>query len=116
MKKLVLENFVISINETEQGIPRHGRIEFRESRVSFFNEKIPGRSKRVGRIKLGKKRPDILVLTKLVEGNSPHISEIATPEPADKGTPHEAVSTRNMDQACMFGKRLGEFIFNEVRA
>jgi hypothetical protein len=55
--------------------------ESRRTRVSFFDKNS---NKRVGRIELGKKNPDILLLTKYVELDN-SIEEIVKSSPHDKG-------------------------------
>jgi hypothetical protein len=105
-----LESMIASVQNSMKRIPTNCRVEFRESRVSFFNDELPGRSKRAGRIELGKKQPDILVLTSLVEEYG-HISKIATPEPADKGPHMRRFRLSSIEQANLFGTSLGSFIF-----
>ncbi|MEO8460618.1 MAG: hypothetical protein ABI451_08825, partial [Dokdonella sp.] len=51
--------------EGQGGLPGHLRCEIRSSRVVFFDDRIPIGSQRVARMELGKKNPDILVLTRL---------------------------------------------------
>lgn len=108
-----LESVIASVQKAMKCIPTNCRVEFRESRVSFFNDELPGRSKRAGRIELGKKQPDILVLTSLVEEYG-HISKIATPEPADKGPHMRRFRLSSTEQANLFGASLGSFIFESL--
>lgn len=105
-----LEAFISSINENYGGVPINGRLEFRASRVSFFDEAIPKSSKRVGRIEIGKQQPDVLVLSSLVE-NSPQLSSVAKPEPHDKGPHMRRFRLRDEESAKKFGIILGKVIF-----
>ncbi len=113
LEVVFLENMVASVQDSLKCIPTNCRIVFRDSRVSFFNDELSGRSKRAGRIELGKQQPDILVLTSLVEAHS-HISKIATPEPADKGPHMRRFRLSSIEQAKLFGASLGGFIFEVV--
>lgn len=105
-----LEAFICSIDKHYGGVPNNGRLEFRASRVSFFDEAIQKSSKRVGRIEIGKQQPDVLVLTNLVE-NAPKLSSVAKPEPHDKGPHMRRFRLRNEESAKKFGTILGKVIF-----
>jgi hypothetical protein len=70
--------------EKHGGVPKHLRCEVRASRIVFFDSRTNGR--RVARIELGKRQPDVLVLTELVD-SAPQLPQIASAAPHDKG-PH----------------------------
>lgn len=110
LERAFLDHLILSIQQSLTIIPSSCRIEFRDSRVSFFNEELSGQSKRVGRIELGKKQPDILVLTRLVNANA-DISEVATPQPADKGPHMRRFRLGEIEQARQFGTTLGKHLF-----
>lgn len=85
LEKLLLETVVNQFAE-QGGLPGQLRCEIRSSRVAFFDCRIATRSKRVARIELGKRQPDILVLTELAASETT-LSKIAPAMPHDKG-PH----------------------------
>ncbi|MEZ7206769.1 hypothetical protein [Pseudoalteromonas sp. DY56-GL79] len=100
-----------SIARAHGEIPSHCRFEFRSSRVSFFDQSGAGSSKRVGRIELGKREPDILVLTQLA-ASSEILNSIAPPRPHDKGGHMRRYRLPNIDAANSFGYALGTIIFS----
>lgn len=100
-----------SIARTHGEIPSHCRFEFRSSRVSFFDQSATESSKRVGRIELGKREPDILVLTRLA-ALSGALNSIAPPRPHDKGGHMRRYRLPNIDTANSFGHALGTIIFS----
>lgn len=95
--------------EQRGGWPTHLRCEVRSSRVAFFDDRIATGSKRVARIELGKKHPDILVLTELAGAETP-LRKIASASPHDKG-PHMRRFRLNGDnQAGRFGEALADVL------
>ncbi len=91
------------------GIPIHLRCEARASRVSFFDERIPNSSKRVARVELGKRQPDALVLTKLVN-QSNTLQSLSSAVPHDKGPRMRRFRLSEESQAKAFGKALADLL------
>lgn len=91
--------------EKHGGIPEHLRCEVRDSRVVFFDYRTNG--KRVARIELGKQQPDVLVLTDLV-ASAPHLSQIASAAPHDKGPHMRRFRLSGESQTKEFGKALAK--------
>lgn len=106
-----LEALVRSVSDHHGDIPSRSRFEFRSSRVSFFDESQSTPTKRTGRIELGKRHPDILVLTEIVNA-SPSLSKIAPPAPHDKGPHMRRFRLPDESSAMAFGIALGKVIFN----
>ena len=85
------------------GLPAHVHCEVRSSRVVFFDKR--GSAERIARIELGRRQPDVLVRTALVDSD-PRLSEIAPVAPHDKGPHMRRVRLSNAVQAGEFGRAL----------
>ena len=107
LEKLFLESMMNQF-EMQGGRPQHLCWEVRSSRVAFFDQRIAAGSKRVARIELGKKYPDILVLTELSAGTE--LSKISTPAPHDKGQHMRRFRLSREDQSRWFGTKLAEIL------
>lgn len=81
------------------------RVEFRSSRLSFFDESSASNHKRVFRIEFGKKHPDILILAEIVNHN-PELSETAVPFEHDKGSHMSRFRLSEVTQAKIFGAQV----------
>jgi len=106
-----LDSLIDSINQIYGELPLGCRFEFRSSRVSFFNESVSESSTRVGRIEIGKKNPDIIVLTKLV-ALANKLNSIAPPRPHDKGPHMRRYRLTDIAGSVSFGRELGAIIFS----
>lgn len=95
--------------EAQRSLPIHLRTEIRSSRVSFFDSRSTSRSMRVARIELGRKHPDILVLTALVS-SSKTLSQIAFPTPHDKGPHMRRFRLADDQKAETFGVELAKVL------
>lgn len=83
------------------------RIEFRKTRVSIFGECLDGR--RIARLELGKRQPDVLILTELVQGDE-ILCGLSQPAPHDKG-PHMRRFRLSHDiQAASFGRAMAALL------
>ena len=91
------------------GMPSNLRCDARESRVSFFDERISVRSKRVARIELGKQQPDILVLTSLANVTAT-LQSLARSAPHDKGPHMRRFRLSDESQTEAFGKALADLL------
>lgn len=80
--------------------------ESRKTRISFFTKET---HKRVGRIELGKKNPDILILTELVEMDN-SIENIIKSFPHDKGSHMRRFRLDEKQKAIEFGKKMIDLI------
>jgi len=101
----VLIEAILKHFEENGGIPEHLRTEVRCSRVAFFDNRIKSGSKRAARIELGRKQPDILLLTTAAKRNE-ELSKLATPAPHDKGPHMRRFRLSSEWQATSFGKQL----------
>ena len=110
VESVFLLAFIESLRATHGCIPTGCRLEFRSSRVSFFDDRVEGRSKRVGRIELGKQQADILVASNIAD-DSPTLKNIATPAPHDKGPHMRRFRLRAEQEAVLFGQALGRLLF-----
>lgn len=108
LEKRFLESMANQFAE-QGGLPGHLRCEVRSSRVAFFDDRIPIGSKRVARIELGKRNPDILVLTVLA-GPDTKLSKIAPPTPHDKGPHMRRFRLSGEAQTSSFGEALAEVL------
>jgi hypothetical protein len=93
--------------EKQCGIPKHLRCEVRASRIVFFDDRANAR--RVARVELGKRQPDVLVLTELVT-LAPHPALIASAAPHDKGPHMRRFRLSEELQTKDFGKCLAEVL------
>jgi hypothetical protein len=82
IEQILLRSIASALHEIGQ--QEFLNIEARDTRISFFDSRINGRSKRVARIELGKQNPDVLVLTDVVEQGA-DLGAIVTPFMHDKG-------------------------------
>lgn len=106
-----LDSLIDSLNQMYGELPLGCRFEFRSSRVSFFNESASESSTRVGRIELGKKNPDIIVLTRLVAFAN-RLNSIAPPRPHDKGPHMRRYRLPDIVGSERFGRELASIIFS----
>lgn len=97
--KAILDGFDDQVFRTSLGI------ETRDTRVTFSNSSLPHRESRLARIELGKKHPDILVRTWIVNA-FPVLAEIATPTIHDKGAHMRRFRLGSTEEAHRFGTAL----------
>jgi hypothetical protein len=71
------------------GIPVWLLCKLRTSRISFFDSNLKGSSQRIGRIEFGKKQPDILLLTSIVEKMRNKKNEMSPLESIVQSNPHD---------------------------
>lgn len=105
-------SLIDSIHQTYGNLPSGCRCEFRASRVSFFNDSAFEPSRRVGRIELGRKNPDVIILTRLV-ASANSLNSITPPRPHDKGPHMRRYRLPDVAGAENFGRELGPIIFSD---
>jgi len=89
----------------EESIPSYIQIETRDTRISFFDNRITDKSKRVARIELVKVQPDIIVLTRICDEHQ-ELASISTPTIHDKGAHMRRFRLQDQEQAKQFGQAL----------
>ena len=110
LDRLLLQSLVAEL-ERQGGMPQHLRCEIRASRVAFFDERVGSGSKRTARVELGKKQPDILVLSSLVT-DSTGLEAIAPSDPHDKGPHMRRFRLSNEAQTEQFAVALAKVLGN----
>ena len=106
-----LRSLFTSMRQSLGEIPNHCDVQFRSSRVAFFTKLPPSNSKRVGRIELGKKQPDILVSTEIMD-NVPELDRISPSTPHDNGPDMRRFRLATTQQCEQFGAALGKVVFS----
>jgi hypothetical protein len=98
---------LVAINETleSSGMPSFLRIEARKTRVSLFDDRRLKQTQRIARLELGKKHPDVLVLTEMVEKIT-ELAAVAKPFIHDKGEHMRRFRIKDEDAAMKFGRYL----------
>ncbi len=108
LEKLLLSSMMDQLKKQGE-FPIHLRCEVRSSRVVFFDERISLGSRRVARIEVGKKQPDILVKTNLV-GTEGGLSELASCQLHDKGSYMRRFRLSDKVQTVKFGNTLASML------
>jgi hypothetical protein len=112
LDRLFLSTLVEQL-ERHGGVPGHLRIGARDSRVSFFDRRISDGSKRVARLELGRRQPDVLVLTSLA-AQHPDLVCIVPPTPHDKGEHMRRFRLASDVQTVAFANQLGLVLHQSV--
>lgn len=81
------------------------RIEARKSRVVFFEAASIGKGKRLARIELGKRHPDILIRTEVVAAHS-RLAALSPPQIHDKGPHMRRFRLADVVTAAAFGEAM----------
>ncbi|MDN3642921.1 hypothetical protein QWY87_09435 [Lutimonas halocynthiae] len=96
--------------EQNGGFNDENDFEIRSTRLSIFQiMESTGKRVRIGRVEFGKRNPDVLVLTKLVEENSDF--DFMTSAPHDKGKHMRRFRPFDKEQVQLLGEALTKILF-----
>lgn len=101
LERLLLSSILEGLEHRGIAAP-HLRSEFRQTRVSFFDERKTSGSTRIARLEIGKQQPDVLVLTELIDSESA-LTKLAAPAPHDKGPHMRRFRLSEVQQTKAFG-------------